>query len=151
MKRGNLAGPRGLRETCARGKAIANSKAWRKGAMTRTRSNFRIGYGLTQVLMPVHLFSLSFQDHVLMSPYWISGPLRGTAAVRLVIKGGRPPALDATASSSAAGLKRSKELPTLCTKQNRKGQAKQSRLSILRMCRPPKRTIHQFCLRQGWI
>src|SRR4029077_3415258 len=44
MNKGNFAGPRGLVETCARGKAIANSKAWRTGAMTRTRSNFRIGY-----------------------------------------------------------------------------------------------------------
>jgi hypothetical protein len=31
--------------------------------------------------------------------------------VRFVIKGARPPTLDATTSSSAAGLKRSKELP----------------------------------------
>src|SRR5258708_33418798 len=44
MNKGNLAGRRGLLETCARGKAIANNKAWRTGAMTRARSNFRIGF-----------------------------------------------------------------------------------------------------------
>jgi hypothetical protein len=35
--------------------------------------------------------------------------------------------------------KRSKELPTLCTKQNRKGYATRSRLSLLRMRHAPTR------------
>src|SRR6267378_3264900 len=39
MNKGNFAGPRGLVETCARGKAIANNKAWRTGAMTRTNAH----------------------------------------------------------------------------------------------------------------
>jgi hypothetical protein len=44
-------------------------------------------------------------------PLSLTGPLPGTGAIRLVIKGARPPALDAIASSSAAGQSEAKNCP----------------------------------------
>src|SRR5882757_7603457 len=66
MNKGNFAGPRGLVETCARGKAIANNKAWRTGAMTRTRNNFGIGY-LNLAFKGLAFFFLSLQGQVPVS------------------------------------------------------------------------------------